>query len=521
MRQAQVEPIQADSFPELLAGRAAITPDVTILLDEYGGSMSAAEFAQAVRCTVADLDARGVGPGTTVAWQLPNVCRTMVLFMALAHLGARQVPLLLGFRERELTALLGPTAPSILITPGSWRGFDHAALGARVVESLGIATHIVELAEPTAEALTIPPAVDSQVPRFLYATSGSTGKPKLVRHGSNSLLAGWSTQARLSGIVPGDVVATVTSLAHIGGAMSATYTLSIGCTTLLIDRFDPAVSAATMRQHGTTVILAAPAALTALVAEQRRHPDRLVPLLRFCVGGASVKPPNLHRDVRDTLGGRGLLMSYGMTEVGSMVTPQLTDSDEQLEHTLGAVMPGLDMRIVDDQGQPVEPGEVGEIRVKGPMVCDGYLDEQATLDAFDDDGYLRTGDLALRRVSDGYLKITGRIKDVIIRKGENISPKEVEDVLYELTQIREVVVVGLPDAAMGELLCAAAVLRGPDDRLTIDDVRTHCIDSGLMIQKVPEKLVIIDDFPRTVLGKVDKGALRVALGSTSAPSGAE
>ena len=449
-----------------------------------------------------------------MAWQLPNTADALLVFMALSVLGACQSPLLAGFRERELTAVLGASKPEILIAPTTWRGTDHLDLGQRIVKKLGITTKMVDVAEVTTFdlPLDVPVSLGTNA-RYFYATSGSTGSPKLVRHTGLSLLSGSLAQSKILDLGPRDVNAWIASVAHIGGPVAVAQSLASGNTIFMVDRFQRGETSVRLRERGVTVISAAPATLGELTDEQSTNPQtRLIPKLRLCISGAAPKPPDLHRRIQELLGGRGIMMGYGMTECGSIGVPSPLDTDEQLESTVGKTIPGMRVDIVDEAGTPVRPGQIGEIRVAGPMVCEGYLDEQQTREALDEGGRLITGDLGYLR-DDLHLCVTGRIKDLIIRKGENISPKEIEDVLYGMPALAEVAVVGLPDDVLGERVCAVVTVKPDHDAPDLDGVVGYCRSSGLMMQKTPQQLVVQDDFPRTALGKINKVALKEDLGA--------
>jgi acyl-CoA synthetase (AMP-forming)/AMP-acid ligase II len=204
---------------------------------------------------------------------------------------------------------------------------------------------------------------------------------------------------------------------------------------------------------------------------------------------------------------------YGMTEVPMISMGSPDDTDEQLANTDGKPVVGADVRIVRLDGEVAKADEEGEIRVRGPMVFRGYTDSSLTADAFDEQGYFRTGDLGKLR-PDGHLTITGRLKDVIVRKGENISAKEIEDVLYTHPKIKDVAVIGLPDAERGERVCAVVQLAEGTDPLTFDEMVECCKSAGLMTQKIPEQLEVRDEMPRAATGKIVKVKLRDAYRDT-------
>jgi len=232
-----------------------------------------------------------------------------------------------------------------------------------------------------------------------------------------------------------------------------------------------------------------------------------LPTLRLMSGGGSAKPPELHYEVKTEIGGRGVVHGYGMTEVPMIANGSPYDTDEQLANTDGKPIDGADVRIVKLDGTEAEAGEEGEVRVKGPMVFVGYTDPSLTIEAFDDQGYFRTGDLGRLR-ADGHLTLTGRLKDIIVRKGENISAREIEDLLYTHPSVAEVAVIGLPDRERGERVCAVLQLSASATDLTLDEVVDFCKAAGLMMQKIPEQVEVVTEMPRAGTGKIVKRTLQ-------------
>ena len=242
--------------------------------------------------------------------------------------------------------------------------------------------------------------------------------------------------------------------------------------------------------------------------EAQQHADHpLFPETRLFVGGGAAKPPQLHYDVKEQLGGVGILSGYGLTECPILSMARTTDTDEQLSKTEGPLTAGVVVKVVTIEGEVVGRGVEGEIRVKGPQMCLGYTEPALNATGFDDEGYFRTGDLGIVD-ADGYVTITGRLKDVIIRKGENISAKEVEDLLFTHPAVADVAVIGLPDLASGERACAVIVLAENAAAPELTELFTFCKDAGLMIQKIPEQLEILPALPRNPTGKVLKHELR-------------
>jgi acyl-CoA synthetase (AMP-forming)/AMP-acid ligase II len=245
----------------------------------------------------------------------------------------------------------------------------------------------------------------------------------------------------------------------------------------------------------------------AYLAAQRQADHPLFPETRIFAGGGAAKPPQLHYDVLTELGGLGILSGYGLTECPIVSMARVDATDEQKANTEGPLCAGVDVKVVALDGTVVARGEEGELRVKGPNLCLGYTDAALDAEAFDEEGYFRTGDLGVVRPDD-HVMITGRLKDVIIRKGENISAKEVEDLLFTHPSIADAAVIGLPDPASGERACAVVVVAEGEDAPSLRDVFDFCRDAGLMVQKIPEQLEIVDVLPRNPTGKVLKHELR-------------
>jgi acyl-CoA synthetase (AMP-forming)/AMP-acid ligase II len=223
-------------------------------------------------------------------------------------------------------------------------------------------------------------------------------------------------------------------------------------------------------------------------------------------GGGAPKPPALVAEMREVFDAP-ILSGYGLTEAPILTMADLSDSDEELARSEGKPMPGVELKFVTLDGEVAAPGEEGEIRAKAPQVMRGYLDSSLDADAFDEDGYFRTGDLG-RLDELGNVVITGRVKDVIIRKGENVSAKEVEDLLYTHPAVGDVAVIGLPDPDSGERVCAVVQTAEGAEAISFDDMVAHLKDSGLMTQKLPEQLEFVDAIPRNPAGKVLKHVLQ-------------
>jgi len=509
---------------DLVEERANATPQLRCAVDESGRELSFGDLARRGERVAAAFTHLGVGPGVPVCWQLPTWIESLVTMVALSRLGAVQVPLLPISRERELAVAIAQVRPSVVVTPSEWRGFDFLGMWGRLAE-----THVAEAppafvvcdrALPEADPAVLPPR-DAVLPRpgehrWVFFSSGTTGAPKGARHTDDSVAAGPMTFLERIGMSQDDCYPIIFPFTHVGGIGTLLAQLPTGASAVLDEQFTPDRTIAMMGARGITIGAGGTPLVQLYLEHQRRRPtDPLFPRLRFCLAGAAPKPPTLHAEARDELGGHGCMSVYGLTEAPFLTCTTLGDDDAVLATTEGRATAGAELRVVALDGRLCGPGEEGEVRARGPQVLLGYLDASLDADAFDADGFFRTGDLGtLDR--DGNLAITGRIKEIIIRKGENISALEVEHVLGAHPAVVEVAVIGLPDPATGERCCAVVVLV-PGATLTLDDVRAFADRAGLARQKVPEQLEVVDALPRNAGGKVVKHDLRAAVVGDGGP----
>jgi cyclohexanecarboxylate-CoA ligase len=500
---------------ELLQRRAGVDPDLPFLFDGTGRTLTVGQLRQRAVDAAGKLAAAGVEEGTVVSWQLPTWIDTVALSLALSRLGAVQNPILHVYREREVRFVLDQLRPSLFVVPAQFGRHDYAAMARGISAELESPPEILvmgeELFEPGARPLpALPgPAPGGEVPvRWIYYTSGTSSAPKGVRHTDETLLAGGRALALALGLGRGDVGSIAFPFTHIAGPDYLVMMLMDGIPAVLVDAFRPAEAIELFARHGVTVGGGSTAFYAAYLAEQRKRPgDVLIPSLRLLSGGGAPKPPEIFYEVLGEMGVR-TVHGYAMTEVPMLAMGRPWDEDEQLANTDGRAVAGAELRVVDPEGHSCPVGVDGEVQVRGPMVCKGYVDAAQTAEAFDEEGWFRTGDVGHLR-ADGHLVITGRIKDIIIRKGENVSAKEVEDLLYTHPQVGAVAVIGLPDPSTGERVCAVVEPSPGAEALTFDELRRFCREAGLMTQKIPEQLEIVERLPRTeTLNKIVKEQLR-------------
>jgi acyl-CoA synthetase (AMP-forming)/AMP-acid ligase II len=513
----------------LIEKRAAASPDALMLLDDRGRSLTYEQYRAAALRTAAGLAAEGVGPETPVSWQLPTVLEAAVLLAALSRLGAVQNPLVPILRRRDVGFIVSQTGAELLIVPGVWRSFDYEAMAREVAAGAGCRVLVTghpdtaagmagetaarALALPTGDAgAPLPPSPDEEAGaravRWIFYSSGTTGDPKGACHTDASIMAGANGMVARVGLGPDDRYPVVFPIAHIGGANVLSLALETACPLILVETFDMQRTPVDLARLGPTYLgSTVPFFHAYLDAQRRSGPRPLYPKLKALLGGGAPKPPELHAEVKAVLDCAGIISSWGLTEFPMATYCSADDTDDQLANTEGRLSPGVEMRTVGIDGSHCPPGTEGELRLRGPQLFAGYLDSSLNEDALDADGFFRTGDLGVVG-PEGHVRITGRSKDVIIRNAENISAREVEEVLLTHQLVRDVAVIGLPDARTGERCCAVVELADPMAALGLPELAEHCRHAGLTTQKIPEQLEVVDTLPRNAMGKIAKQELR-------------
>ncbi|HYL88925.1 MAG TPA: AMP-binding protein [Burkholderiales bacterium] len=471
-------------------------------------------LAQRVARAAAALERAGVGPGNVVSFQLPNWWQFVVLYLATVRLGAVANPLMPIFRSRELGFMLKQAEPRVFVSPAQFRGFDHASLsrelggtlpGMRVFIAGGDGADSLEDAmedEIDAEGFERGARLaPNDITQLLY-TSGTTGESKGALHTSNTLLGAVRAFADHMKIGADDVIFMPSPIAHqLGFCYGMLMSVMLGVPLVLTDIWRPARAAQLIEANGVTFTFAATPFLADLAALARESGKKLGRLRLFASSGAPI-PPAVAQAGRDYLG-VAVAASWGMTECDSItVTPpdgsRATESD-------GCAIANGEVRIVDEQGREMPRGEIGALKVRGASLFCGYL-KRPQLYKLDADGWFDTGDLA-RMDPDGYIRICGRSKDVIIRGGENIPVVEVEAALYRMPEIAEAALVAMPDARLQERACAFVTLhRGSS--LDLGTVCSRLEREGFTKHFWPERLEVLAELPRTPTGKIQKFVLR-------------
>ena len=461
---------------------------------------------------------RGFRPGDVVSMMLPNWHESTVVALAACIAGVVLHPIVTAYREAEVAFMLGDCDSRLIFVPEVFRGYDFAAMMKAVCERLdrppevvivrgerGDFTGYARMFQEDVDGIALP-KVDPDSVKILIYTSGTTGRAKGVIHTHNSSLA-VCVQVNRHWRVNGDDRFFIPSpVGHIGGSMYAfDMPVLFGARAVLQDVWDADEGVKIIDEQGCTFIAGATPFLQQLLASSRAVGSRLPSMRLFICGGASV-PPALIREAKDYLTNCTVTRVYGSTEVpvATVGSPDPGDTDHAAE-TDGR--PGAaTAKLVDGDGKE---GEEGEIWLRGPQMLVGYLhleDEQST---FDKDGFFRTGDLA-RRVDGSYLVVSGRSKDLIIRTGENISPKEVEDILVQHPKIADIAIVGLPNQKTGERACAVIVPRSGEEP-DVADLRSFLEERRVARFKIPEQVELWTELPRNPAGKILKNKIRDAL----------
>jgi len=519
-----------ESLGALLAGRLAAHSGQTFKfrsdLRPWTGTFG--DVLDGSRRVAKGLADAGVGAGDVVAFQLPNWIEGALLFYGASLLGAVVVPIVHFYGAKEVRYILDRSGARVLVTADSFRGIDYlgsldgfagdlSALERVYVVSDSIGAPAAPGAAgrwtPFADLLSAgevdaPAVVDPASAALVAWTSGTTAEPKGVVHSHRTIVA----EARqLASARSGPPTLIGAPLGHAIGMLGALMVPVLdGQPVGLIDQWDPAAVLAAMLEDKVSAATGATFFLTSLLDHPDFGPEHLSLMPVAAMGGAPVP-----RAVADRTAALGMTMvrMYGSTEHPSTTGSRNgIDPPDKGRYTDGRALPGVDIRLVDEDGRDVDTDVPGEILSRGPDLCEGYTDPALTASGFVDDGWYVSGDIGVLD-ADGYLTITDRKKDIIIRGGENVSAAEVEELLLRMPGVAEAAVVAAPDARLGEHACAfVRLLPGSSDaELSMDAVQAHLSAEGLGRQKWPEELRFVDDFPRTASGKVQKFVLRARV----------
>ena len=496
---------------------AARDPDRVIYLGEPSAPTYASLLADGEALARALLDL-GLVPGDCLAFQVPNWVEASLINLAAGLAGLVVSPIVPIYRDAEAGWMLRDSRTRVLFVAETWRNYDYAAMVERLRPGLPDLMHVahvrpIDRADGLGALLAAGrvsrralPVVDPDAVKLRLYTSGTTGAPKAVLHSHNTLNRVAQKSAELAGTGEDDITLMPSPVTHISGYSGALEKPFVtGARVVLMERWDAAQAVELIERHGVTSTVAATPFLKEL-CDQARLAGRTLPTFRrFACGGAAV-PADLVLAANAALAQPCAGRVYGSSEV-----PLVTHSFDPATHGHAAAhtdgrLIDYEVQIVDEAGALCPTGSEGEILARGPSMFLGYADPDQTAQALTPDGYFRTGDLGTLS-ADGAICITGRKKDLIIRGGENISAKEIEDVLLRHPAIADAAVVAMPHPRLGEGICAFLVGRGADrpDRAAIG---AYVLGEGLASQKCPERIEWVEALPQTASGKVRKDVLR-------------
>lgn len=474
-----------------------------------------------------DLLDLGLRPGDVVADQTPNWVEAAVINLAAALGGFIIAPIVHIYRDAEVQQMLGDCGARAFFVAESFRSIDYAAMIDRIRPNLPALDHLIfvrpDSGAPSYASLVehgrglghALPTIDPNGVKLLLYTSGTIGRPKAVLHSHNTLARVAEVTARHMNIPGQDITLMPSPVTHISGYSGGLEKpFQVGSRTVLMEVWDAAKAVELIDRFGVTSTVAATPFLVELCRVAREAGLTLPSFQRFACGGAAV-PAELVRSANAALANPCAYRVYGSSEVPLATQGFMPQIDPDRAADTDGQPIDYDLRIVDDDGNDLPAGQDGEVLARGPSMFMGYADPAQTAEAMTADGFFHTGDIGHLR-PDGSLVITGRKKDLIIRGGENISAKEIEDVLHSHPAVREAAVVSMPHARLGEGVCAYVIAAAPTDAETLT---AHVLASGLARQKCPERFEFVDDQPRTASGKVRKDLLREDIRAKVAAGG--
>ena len=507
----------ADFLDEVLATRPDADYLVVYRTDSVEPvSLSFAELASRVERIAVNLETLGVQRGDVVSFQIPNWWQFVAVHLACVRLGVISNPLMPIFREREVEFMVGHSGSKVLITPKIFRNFDHEELAQHMLERVATLEHIVIIGgndEDSFESILMRPVAPdaarqltglqpNDIVKTMY-TSGTTGEPKGVMHTSNTMLTSMKTLSDRLDLTAADVIFMPSPFAHsIGFLYGINMSMYLGAQLVTMDVWNPVQAAEIIERHGVTFMFGATPFLADIAKVADGERQRFERFRIFLTAGAPV-PPTLVDSATSALGA-SIVPGYGMTELG-LVTCTLPSAADRGRDTAGVALPHAELRVVDENDRELPRGVEGELQCRGSSAFIGYRG-RADLNDIDEQGWFSTGDL-VKMDKDGYIRVVGRSKDIIIRGGENIPVVEVENLLHEMPQVDEVAIVGMPDERLGERSCAFVSLHQGSE-LSFEQLKDFLDSRKLARQYLPERLVIIDSMPKTPVGKIQKFKLR-------------
>lgn len=499
---------------------ARAMPDKIAVVDNHGASYTYSALDHAASCLANWMLAKGIESGDRIAFQLPGWCEFTVIYLACLKIGAVSVPLLPSWREAELVWVLNKCQAKMFFAPTLFKQTRPVDLILPLqnqlpqlqqivgVDKLAPATSSLSLSQIIADNTPLTTAITTHGDELaaVLCTSGTEGLPKGVMLTHNNILASERAYCARLNLTWQDVFMMPAPLGHATGFLhGVTAPFLIGARSVLLDIFTPDACLALLEQQRCTCMLGATPFVYDLLNVLEKQPADLSALRFFLCGGTTI-PKKVARECQQL--GIKLLSVYGSTESSPHAEVNLDDPLSRFMHTDGYAAAGVEIKVVDDARKTLPPGCEGEEASRGPNVFMGYFDEpELTARALDEEGWYYSGDLC-RMDEAGYIKITGRKKDIIVRGGENISSREVEDILLQHPKIHDACVVAMPDERLGERSCAYVVLKAPHHSLSLEEVVAFFSRKRVAKYKYPEHIVVIEKLPRTASGKIQKFLLR-------------
>lgn len=499
---------------------ARAMPDKIAVVDNHGASYTYSALDHAASCLANWMLAKGIESGDRIAFQLPGWCEFTVIYLACLKIGAVSVPLLPSWREAELVWVLNKCQAKMFFAPTLFKQTRPVDLILPLqnqlpqlqqivgVDKLAPATSSLSLSQIIADNIPLTTAITThgdELAAVLF-TSGTEGLPKGVMLTHNNILASERAYCARLNLTWLDVFMMPAPLGHATGFLhGVTAPFLIGARSVLLDIFTPDACLALLEQQRCTCMLGATPFVYDLLNLLEKQPADLSALRFFLCGGTTI-PKKVARECQQR--SIKLLSVYGSTESSPHAVVNLDNSLSRFMHTDGYAAAGVEIKVVDDARKTLPPGCEGEEASRGPNVFMGYFDEpELTARALDEEGWYYSGDLC-RMDEAGYIKITGRKKDIIVRGGENISSREVEDILLQHPKIHDACVVAMPDERLGERSCAYVVLKAPHHSLSLEEMAAFFSRKRFAKYKYPEHIVVIEKLPRTASDKIQKFLLR-------------
>ncbi|MCW2786649.1 MAG: o-succinylbenzoate--CoA ligase [Marmoricola sp.] len=516
------------SLFDLVAQQAAAFGDKPFIFDSTR-SISFAELHESGARLALGLRRLGVVRGDRVAVQLPNWAEFALIAVAINRAGGVLVPIMPIYREDEVGFVLGHSGAKVAITCEQFKGFGYLDMFETLAAGAPALEHVVSVRASAGqpgtplESLIVLDGTLAEVEAELGSdrgpdegllvvyTSGTTSRPKGCLHTLNTLRATVASMALSLDYTENDVQFGPSPIAHSTGIITSfMLPLLKGASSHLMEAWEPVEGMSRIKEHGCTVAVSATAFLQMMMGVHDPEKHDVGGMRVWVCAGAPI-PGSVVEKAREMLSGGKVLSLYGRSE--NFLTTMCTVGDDPTRaiESDGSALRGAQVQIVDVDGNAVGPGEEGDIAYKGPShMLEYYHDPDQTAALFTAEGYSRSGDLG-RMTADGYVRVTGRLKDIVIRGGMNISAREIEDLLSELPSIANVAVVGMPDELLGERVCVYVVPSTPGASLTLDEVVAYLRSRKVATQKLPERLEIIEALPLTATGKVQKHLLRADI----------